>query len=59
VVHHERRKGHEVEVVIEKASGRTLFFRARGHSIRAFRSSHKGGIMSEDGIAIPKKVYFE
>lgn len=35
-----------------------MYFRVDGRGMRVFRSSHEGGIMNEDGIAIPEKVYY-
>ena len=57
MIDHESRKGNSIERVRNQSSGNTLCFRVGEQSIRVFCSDHTGGIMAEDGIAIPQKAY--
>jgi len=55
MIHHERKKGNEVQRVFEQ--GWTLYLKVGDCQIRVFCSDHTGGIMAEDGVAISVKVY--
>ena len=58
MIQHERKKGHKVEEVFEDKTWRLLYFRVDDRSIRVFCSGHTGGIMVEDGVAIPQTVFY-